>query len=59
MLALTATLLLFRVLDLEEQIHFINWTAAGIETNIVGGRLVIDKVIARDAATGKPCLGSA
>lgn len=54
LLVLTATLLLFRVLDLEEQIHFINWTAAGIETTIANGHLAIEKVIAQDTATGKP-----
>lgn len=53
LLVLTGTLLLFRVLDVEEQIHFINWTPAGIETNITDRHLIIDKVITRDAATGK------
>jgi sigma-B regulation protein RsbU (phosphoserine phosphatase) len=54
LLFLTATLLLFRMLDLEEQIHFISWTAAGIRTTITSGHLAIEKVIAQDAATGKP-----
>ncbi len=52
LLALTGIVLLFRVLDLEEQAHNADWRAAGIETTLIGGHLAVDKVVEKNPETG-------
>jgi len=54
LLALTAIVLLFRILDIEEQFRTVSWTAAGIQTTLTGRQLAIDKVLEKNPATGSP-----
>ncbi len=54
LLAFTAIVVIFRVLDIEEQTQQISWTAAGIETTITGEHLAIAKVLEKNRDSASP-----